>query len=57
MRTRTFKSANALAVRDRRRDALDRLIAAHATSLGLTRVTNNPTDLRDHPGFVIENRG
>lgn len=43
------------AVRDRRRDALDRLIAAHATSLGLTLVTNNEADFRDYPGLIVEN--
>ncbi len=43
------------AVRDRRRDALDRLIAAHATSLGLTLITNNETDFRDYPGLIVEN--
>lgn len=45
----------AAAVRDRRRDALDRLIAAHASSLGLTLVTNNEADFRDYPGLVVEN--
>jgi tRNA(fMet)-specific endonuclease VapC len=45
----------AAAVRDRRRDALDRLIAAHATSLGLTLVTNNEADFSDYPGLVVEN--
>jgi len=43
------------AVRDRRRDALDRLIAAHAASLGLTLVTNNEADFRDYPGLTVEN--
>jgi tRNA(fMet)-specific endonuclease VapC len=43
------------AVRDRRRDALDRLIAAHAASLGLTLVTNNEADFRDYPGLMVEN--
>ena len=43
------------AVRDRRRDAFDRLIAAHAASLGLTLVTNNEADFRDYPGLVVEN--
>jgi tRNA(fMet)-specific endonuclease VapC len=45
----------AAAVRDRRRDALDRLIAAHAASLGLTLVTNNEADFRDYPGLLVEN--
>lgn len=45
----------AAAVRDRRRDALDRLIATHAASLGLTLITNNEADFRDYPGLVVEN--
>ena len=45
----------AAAVRDRRRDAFDRLIAAHAASLGLTLVTNNVVDFRDYPGLTVEN--
>jgi len=43
------------AVRDRRRDALDRLIAAHARSLGVVLVTNNEDDFRDYPGLRVEN--
>lgn len=43
------------AVRDRRRDALDRLIAAHALSLGVTLVTNNEADFKDYPGLFVEN--
>jgi len=43
------------AVRDRRRDALDRLIAAHARSRDLVLVTNNEADFRDYPGLRIEN--
>ena len=43
------------AVRDRRRDALDRLIAAHAVSLGATLITNNETDFKDYPGLKVEN--
>ncbi|MDP2832040.1 MAG: type II toxin-antitoxin system VapC family toxin [Pseudomonadota bacterium] len=43
------------AVRDRRRDALDRLIAAHAVSLGATLITNNETDFKDYPGLQVEN--
>jgi tRNA(fMet)-specific endonuclease VapC len=45
----------AVAVRDRRRDALDRLIAAHAVSLSVTLVTNNEADFKDYPGLVVEN--
>jgi tRNA(fMet)-specific endonuclease VapC len=45
----------AAAVRERRRDALDRLIAAHAVSLDLTLVTNNEGDFKDYPGLLLEN--
>ncbi len=43
------------AVRDRKRDALDRLIAAHALSAGLTLVTNNVADFKGYPGLRVEN--
>jgi tRNA(fMet)-specific endonuclease VapC len=43
------------AVRDRNRDTMDRLIAAHAVSVGLTLVTNNESDFRDYPGLKVEN--
>ena len=43
------------AARDRKRDALDRLIAAHAISAGLTLVTNNEADFEGYPGLKIEN--
>jgi tRNA(fMet)-specific endonuclease VapC len=43
------------AVRERKRDALDRLIAAHAVSEGATLVTNNESDFKDYPGLVVEN--
>ncbi len=43
------------AVRDRNRDTMDRLIAAHAVSAGLTLVTNNEADFRDYPGLMVEN--
>lgn len=43
------------AIRDRRRDALDRLIAAHAISAECVLVTNNEQDFRDYPGLTIEN--
>ena len=42
------------AVRDRRRDTMDRLIAAHAVSAGLTLVTNNEADFKDYPGLKVE---
>lgn len=44
-----------MASRERRRDALDKLIAAHALALDLTLVTNNPRDFADYPGLRIEN--
>lgn len=43
------------AVRDRQRNALDRLIAAHAVSLDLTLVTNNEQDFLHYPGLRVEN--
>lgn len=43
------------AVRDRKRDALDRLIAAHAASLSVTLVTNNVADFKGYPGLIVEN--
>ena len=44
------------AVSDRRCDAPDRLIAAHAVSLGVTLVTNNEADFIGYPGSTFENR-
>jgi tRNA(fMet)-specific endonuclease VapC len=44
-----------LASRERRRDALDKLIAAHALALSLTLVTNNPRDFAAYPDLRIEN--
>lgn len=43
------------AVRDRQRNALDRLIAAHALAEQLTLVTNNEVDFKAYPGLVLEN--
>lgn len=45
----------AAAVKDRRRDALGRMIAAHAVSLGAILVTNNEDDFRGYPGLQVEN--
>lgn len=44
-----------LASRERRRDALDKLIAAHAIALGVTLVTNNPRDFSIYPDLRITN--
>ena len=41
--------------RERRRDALDKLIAAHALALDITLVTNNPRDFIPYAGLRIEN--
>lgn len=41
--------------RERRRDALDKLIAAHALALGVVLVTNNPSDFQAYPDLTIEN--
>lgn len=43
------------AVRARNRNALDRMIAAHAVSVGATLITHNEADFRDYPGLVVEN--
>jgi tRNA(fMet)-specific endonuclease VapC len=43
------------AVRDRKRDAMDRLIASHAISRDLILVTNNEADFKDYPGLSMEN--
>jgi len=43
------------ATRDRRSDALDRLIASHAISLRLALVSNNLDDFRAYPNIVLEN--
>ena len=44
-----------VAVRDRARDALDKLIAAHALALDVTLVTNNEADFAGYPGLRVEN--
>jgi tRNA(fMet)-specific endonuclease VapC len=43
------------ATRDSKKDHLDKLIAAHAVSLGMTVVTNNRKDFAKYPGVVSEN--
>jgi tRNA(fMet)-specific endonuclease VapC len=44
-----------LATRESQRDHLDKLIAAHAVSLGVTLVTNNVSDFSKYPGLRTEN--
>ena len=45
-----------MATRDgTKKDALDKLIAAHAVSLGVTVVTNNEKDFSRYPGLTVEN--
>lgn len=44
-----------LATRESRKDHLDKLIAAHAVSLGVTLVTNNMKDFAKYPGLHSEN--
>lgn len=39
----------------RRRDALDKLIAAHALALDVALVTNNATDFKTFAGLRVEN--
>lgn len=44
-----------LATKDKKRDALDKLIAAHAVSLDVVLVTNNEADFENYPGLRVEN--
>lgn len=43
------------ATAERRRDALDKLIAAHAVALNVTLVTNNLADFSAYPNLRLEN--
>jgi len=43
------------ATRERKRDALDKLIAAHAIALDVALVTNNEADFAAYPGLRVEN--
>ena len=43
------------ATRERKSDQLDKLIAAHARSLGVVLVTNNLKDFAAYPGVRLEN--
>jgi len=44
-----------LATRERKKDHLDKLIAAQAASLNVTLVTNNIRDFAKYPGLICEN--
>ena len=44
-----------LATRERKRDALDKLIAAHAIALEVALITHNEADFADYPGLTVEN--
>lgn len=44
-----------MATRSIKKDALDKLIAAHAVSLNVILVTNNERDFSKYPGVVLEN--
>lgn len=43
------------ATRERKKDALDKLIAAHAIALDVVLVTNNVRDFASYPGLNIDN--
>jgi tRNA(fMet)-specific endonuclease VapC len=43
------------ATRSRQRDALDKLIASHALSMGVTLVTNNVSDFAAYSELKVEN--
>ena len=51
----TVYGAIRAAMRERKRHAPDRLIAAHAVSAGLTLVTNSLADFSGTPGLRVEN--
>ena len=44
-----------LETRERKADQLDKLIAAHAVSLGVVLITNNENDFAKYPGLRFEN--
>lgn len=43
------------ATRERKKDHLDKLIAAHAVALDVVLVTNNERDFASYPGITLEN--
>ena len=46
--------AEHLATRERQRNALDKLIASHALSMGVTLVTNNVSDFAAYSELKVE---
>ncbi len=40
---------------ERKKDQLDKLIAAHSLALGVVLVTNNERDFASYPGVRLEN--
>jgi tRNA(fMet)-specific endonuclease VapC len=50
-----YRAAQAYTALPFRRASYDRLIAAHALSLGLTLVTDNMADFAEMPGLKVEN--
>lgn len=44
-----------MATREHKKDALDKLIAAHALSVDATLVTNNLKDFEKYPGLKLDN--
>lgn len=43
------------ATRERRKDQMDKMIAAHAVALDVVLVTNNEKDFASYPGVKVEN--
>ena len=50
-----YANSSNFSARERKRDALDKLIAAHAIALDATLVTNNEADFAGYPGLRVEN--
>ena len=44
-----------MATRESKKDAMDKLIAAHAVAIGAILVTNNQKDFEKYPKLVVEN--
>ncbi len=44
-----------LATRETKKDAMDKLIAAHAVAIGAILVTNNQRDFEKYPNLIVEN--